>query len=134
MKFNVKGQVQFSTVLGGEGTASRTRINGVRTSGDVVFVAGSTTATDFATKGPIQAQNGGSADIFVCALNNRGTLLEFSTYLGGTGSESVLGLDLDASGSLYLVGGTESPNFPYTGNAAEQPVANFNGSSLLQVG
>lgn len=126
-KFNAGGQVQFSTVLGGATPSNaRTSITGVRTSGDVVFVSGSTNATDFATKGPIQAANGGGTDMFLSALNGTGTLLEFSTFLGGNGSDSSFGLALDEASNLYMVGSSGSTNFPYSANAAEPPGSGFN--------
>lgn len=126
-KFNAAGQVLFSTVLGGATPSNaRTSIAGVRTSGDVVFVAGSTGATDFVTKGPLQAQNAGSDDIFICAFNSAGNVLEFSTYLGGNGSDGVYQLALDAASNLYMIGSTTSTNFPFSANAAEPPGSSFN--------
>ena len=126
-KFNAAGQVVFSTVLGGTTPSNgQTQITGVRTSGDVVFISGWTDTTDFATKGPIQAASGGGRDMFVCALNGTGNLLEFSTFLGGNGADSSYGLALDEASNLYMVGSSSSTNFPYSANAAEPAGSGFN--------
>ena len=126
-KFNASGQIQFSTVLGGTTPSNaRTRLVGVRSTGDVIFVTGSTNATDYAVKGAIQATNGGGTDMIISALNATGNLLEFSTYLGGTDFDSAGTLALDEASNLYFVGGSGSPNFPYSQNAAEPPISGFN--------
>jgi hypothetical protein len=126
-KFSFTGQVIFSTILGGTTPSNaRTSISGVRTSGDVVFVAGSTGVSDFATKGAVQSANGGGTDMFACVLNATGTTLEFSTFLGGTGSDDVAALALDAASNLYILGGSSSPNFPYSASAAEPAVSGNN--------
>lgn len=126
-KFSPAGQVIFSTILGGATPSNAiTSISGVRTSGDVVFVAGSTGASDFATKGAFQSASGGGSDMFACVLNATGTTLEFSTFLGGSGGDGVAALALDTASNLYILGGSSSPNFPYSANAAEPAVSGNN--------
>jgi RHS repeat-associated protein len=39
-------------------------------------------------------------------------VLSYSTYLGGSGSETARGVTVDASGNVYVVGATGSVNFP----------------------
>ena len=39
-------------------------------------------------------------------------VLSYSTYLGGNGDEQVAGIVVDAAGSAYIVGSTDSPDFP----------------------
>ena len=48
----------------------------------------------------------------------------FSTLLGGSGSEGVNALALDAAANIYLAGGTSSPDFPMTPTAFD---STFNG-------
>jgi hypothetical protein len=67
--------------------------------------------------------------------------LTYSTYLGGTGGDSAMGVAVDSSGDAYVAGVTASINFPFTGSAYEQTyqgdgdvfVAEFNpqGSGLI---
>ena len=53
-----------------------------------------------------------SQDAFVSKLNASGSELLFSTYLGGTGVETGNGIAVDGSGNIYVVGNTNSSNFP----------------------
>ncbi len=39
-------------------------------------------------------------------------VLSYSTYLGGSGGERVYSIEVDASGSAYVTGYTDSPDFP----------------------
>ncbi len=49
----------------------------------------------------------------------------FATYLGGTGTDSALGIAVDTAGNLYVTGRTSSTNFPV--KSAYQPT--FSGGS-----
>ncbi len=49
---------------------------------------------------------------YVTKLNATGTALLFSTFLGGSGSDTIGTLATDASGNIYLGGATTSPDFP----------------------
>src|SRR6185436_18418413 len=54
----------------------------------------------------------GTDDVFVFKLNPAGTALEYSTYVGGTGSDEATRIAVDASGNAYVTGYTSSLNFP----------------------
>ncbi len=73
-----------------------------------VYVAGSTTDTNFPTQNPEQANPGGQKDVFVSKINAAGTALVFSNYLGGGGSDVAYGLALDSSNNVYITGYTNS--------------------------
>ncbi len=47
--------------------------------------------------------------------------LEFSTYLGGTGLDSGLGIAVDSSGNAYITGSTLSSDFPVVGGVDSTP-------------
>lgn len=91
-------------------------------SGGRAYVTGITTSDQFpATPGAYQeAFAGGIGDGFVVKVNAGGSALLFATYLGGTAYESANDIALDAGGNAYVVGSTESQDFP-TRNAY-QPV------------
>ena len=70
-------------------------------------------------------QNGGagSQDAFVTKLNPAGSALVYSTYLGGGGNDEGMAVAVDASGSAYVSGITNSSNFPTQNGyqASDQP-------------
>jgi hypothetical protein len=51
-------------------------------------------------------------DAFVATLSADGSRLEFSTYLGGSASESATSIAVDSSGHVYVTGDTFSTDFP----------------------
>jgi hypothetical protein len=113
-KLNAAGSaLVYSTYLGG----SRNEFGGgiaVDAAGNA-FVTGSTSSTNFpTTPGAFQTANGGGADAFVAKLNAAGSALVYSTYLGGSGTDSPEGIAVDAAGNAYVTGITRSTNFPTT--------------------
>jgi len=84
------------------------------------YVAGFTSGQDFPTGPwpctkftcPFQSANAGEDDAFVTKLNVRGDDLVYSTYLGGSKNEKADGIALDDSGNVYVVGETDSADFP----------------------
>ncbi|MBI3421978.1 MAG: SBBP repeat-containing protein [Acidobacteria bacterium] len=54
-------------------------------------------------------------------LNEAGSALSFSTYLGGSGDDEARALAIDAAGMLYLTGATNSTDFPTTKSARSAP-------------
>ncbi len=103
----------YSTYLGGTGSDFGNGI-AVDTSNSA-YVAGYTTSTDFPMSTAYQGTLAGSVDAFVTKLNSAGSALTYSTYLGGTDSDSGYGIAVDASGNAYVVGQTYSNNFPTLG-------------------
>ena len=93
-KFNSSGSLSYSTYLGGNNSDTGFGI-AVDNSGNA-YVTGSTTSTNFPTANPIQATNSGSfGDVFVTKLNSQGSALVYSTYLGGSGSDTGRGIAID---------------------------------------
>src|SRR4051812_19991134 len=62
---------------------------------------------------------------FVSKVNPTGTALLYSTYLGGSGCDSGLGIVVDSSGRAYVTGWTQSSDFPVTADAF-QPASHGN--------
>lgn len=111
MKLNPGGNaVVYATWLGGSGADVANRIV-VDAVGSVV-VTGNTSSPDFPLKDALQTTRNGLSDAFVARLNAAGSALLYSTYLGGSGSETGNGVALDASGNLYVMGSTDSLDFP----------------------
>ena len=111
-KFSATGSAVYSTYLGGSGFECGAFGLDVDASGNA-YAAGCTLSTDFPTVDPIQASNaGGGGDVYVTKLNPSGSALVYSTYLGGTGFDGALEVAVDSSGNAYVVGETDSTDFP----------------------
>ena len=113
-KINAAGStLVYSTYLGGSGTDYG---SGIAADGSGnAYVTGFTTSIDFPTADPIQASNGGggfSSDAFVTEINAAGTVLVYSTYLGGSGGDAGNGIAVDGLGNTYVTGSTRSFDFP----------------------
>jgi len=102
----------YSTYLGGSGFDRSTSI-AIDASGNA-YVAGYTSSSNFpTTKGALQTTYGrGWADAFVAKLNPQGSSLVYATFLGGSDADYARGIALDASGSAYVTGDTQSADFP----------------------
>jgi hypothetical protein len=79
-----------------------------------VFVAGSTESANFPIANALQPKSGGATDAFVAEISADGTTIRFATYLGGSGLDVATGIALDAGGSVYVTGFTNSSDFPVT--------------------
>lgn len=109
-KFNAAGSgVVYSTYFGGQADDGGYGV-GVDSAGNA-YVAGVAISANFPLKSAAQAQSGGTDEAFVLKLDPAGALV-YSTYLGGSGKETAFGLAADANGNAYVIGRTESTNFP----------------------
>ncbi|SFI23351.1 conserved repeat domain-containing protein [Nocardioides psychrotolerans] len=102
--------LDYSTYLGGSGTdhAYGIAVDPVGTA----YVTGYTSSSNFPTQAPFQAARAGAFNAFVTKINDKGSGLVYSTYLGGSGSDVAYGVAVDASGAAYVTGHTTSTNFP----------------------
>jgi Beta-propeller repeat len=112
-KINAAGSALiYSTFLGGSGPDDGSGI-AVDSAGNA-YVTGGTNSTDFPTKNPFQAANGGGAvasNAFVAMINTAGSALVYSTYLGGDGGAGGSSIAVDSAGNAYVTGSAEA-NFP----------------------
>ncbi len=112
-KLNAAGTaLAYSTYLGGTGFNFVAAV-AVDAAGSA-YVTGPTSSPDFPLRNPIQGMLGGSFDAFVTKLSPAGNSLVYSTYLGGSSTDFSVpdGVAIDAAGSVYVGGSTDSPNFP----------------------
>ena len=110
--------IVYSTLLGGATGDSWGQGIAMDSAGNM-YVAGYTSATDFPAVDAFQASLDttirGYANYtngFVTKINASGTALLYSTYIGGTGSDQLLGIAVDSAGSAWVTGWTQSANFP----------------------
>ena len=123
----------YSTYLGGRGDDVVAAI--LVDKADTVYLTGSTDSQDFPiTKNAVQARYGGFyslpftiannyGDAFVARLNQSGTALLYSSFLGGTSNDEGTGIALDPSGLVYVSGATDSADFRVTSNASQPKFA-----------
>jgi hypothetical protein len=129
-KLNTTGSaLVYSTYLGGGSTVPSSEGDfgfgiQVDASGNA-YVTGSSQSTSI----PITAnayqkankQTGASGDAFLTELNEAGSGVIYSSYLGGSGTngkgDAASAVALDAAGNAYITGSTYSQDFPVTSGA-----------------
>ncbi|HET6854163.1 MAG TPA: SBBP repeat-containing protein, partial [Pyrinomonadaceae bacterium] len=99
----------YSTYLGGDSSDSCSAI--AVDAGGSAYVTGTTSSPNFPIVAPFQPALNGT-DAFVTKLSPSGSSLIFSTFLGGFFSDLGLGLALDQFQNTYVVGMTNSSDFP----------------------
>ena len=118
----------YSTFLGGSGSDQGEAI--VLDAAGAAYVAGLTNSVDFpATPAAFDPSfNGGEWDAFIAKLDPTGSELAYATYVGGSGDDAgfyhAMGVAVDATGSAFLTGSTNSSDFPITPGAFDPT---FNG-------
>jgi PKD repeat protein len=103
----------WGTYLGGSGGDRLTAL-ALDAAGNVV-VGGFSNSADAPVPGGYDTALKGGVDAYVAKLSADGHQLLWGTYLGGSGSESVYALALDAAASVVAGGYTESADFPVPG-------------------
>ncbi|MFO0478910.1 MAG: SBBP repeat-containing protein, partial [Bacteroidota bacterium] len=114
-KFSPTGALLWSTYYGG-GSFENLNSLSIDVSGNV-FITGSVSGAGFPTFNPFNGAyfqgtyGGGLLDIFIVKFSNIGVRL-WATYYGGSSTDSPRDIHCDNMGNLFLVGRTDSPNFP----------------------
>lgn len=142
-------ELAFSTFTGSTsdnwGMTACPDINGNLIAAGIVFGGGYPTTSgaydgSYSTSGGI----GSTVDIGLTKFSEAGNNLIYSTYIGGSGSETPHSIIVNQQNELYIMGATSSTNFPVSSNAYQQthnggPTSmtidgiNFNGGSDLFV-
>jgi uncharacterized protein (TIGR03437 family) len=133
VKLSPTGQIIYSTYLGGSKDDVGVGI-AIDAQGDA-YVGGATLSSNFPTMNPFQSSYHGAGgdqyslggDGFIAELNPAGSALVFSSYIGGSKDDRVLGIALDSSANIYLSGQTLSSDFPTAGTQAQSGYAGDNG-------
>jgi hypothetical protein len=120
LKLNSNGSsLIYSTFIGGNENDAGRGI-AVDSEGNA-FVVGSTRSLNFpVTNGANDTTYNGQTDITISKLNSNGSILIYSTFLGGSQPDLAEGICIDSNGSAYITGFTESTDFPITANAIDK--------------
>jgi hypothetical protein len=118
-KLNASGSaLAYSTFLGGASGdfGGDIAVDG----GGRAYVTGGTGSADYpTTPGAFDTSfnRSGNSDAFVTKLNASGSALEYSSFLGGVGSDQGFGIAVDGRSRAYVTGITQSANYPTTRGA-----------------
>ena len=120
-KFSDGGELLWASYLGGGGLENPRRM--LTGDDDEVILLGDTQSEDFpVTDDAVQpSYGGGDADGFLTVLSSGGALV-YSTFLGGSSSDSLGDLVLDQYGNMVIVGSTESADFPVSSDAYQPEI------------
>jgi len=106
-------KVDFSTYIGGE---DYDMCAGMKVNADgEMYLTGYSFSYNFPTKNAYQGDNAGSGDMVIVKLSADGNELLYSTYLGGTGTDTGKALSLNYNDEAFVVGNTTSTDFPTLG-------------------
>lgn len=122
--------LSFSTFTGSTsdnwGMTATPDINGKLIAGGAVFGGGYPTGSTQGVGVYDATFNGGDTDLGITKFNLNGSNIEFSTYIGGGGSETPHSCIVNGSNQIYIMGATSSIGFPITPGAFQQ---NHNGGT-----
>ena len=109
-KLNTIGNdLVYSTYIGGSETEN---CRSITVEDGYAYIAGWTYSEDYPTTNPYdETFNGGISDSFVTQLTLDGQLLVFSTFLGGSQSDSARDIAVENS-TIYVGGTTTSSDYP----------------------
>lgn len=125
----------FSTYFGGSGDEHATS---VAVDGSFnIYIAGSTNSPNLPAVATFQTALAGPQNVYVAKisppLGSIVAALDYVTYLGGNGTDTPVGIEVDGRGDAFVAGTTSSTNFPTTATNAYQPVAKSGSTGTTHV-
>lgn len=128
-KFTSTGNLMWSTYCGGTNSEDVHALH-VDNQNNII-ITGETYSNDFpVSSGAYQVNNNGNLDIFLTKYDALGSRV-FSTYFGGFNREDASGLTSDNLNNIYMVGYSESNDFPMIGSGIYQSVKDFDKDAFI---
>ena len=128
--------VWYSTYLGGGDLDLGSAIAVDRFTGDA-FITGFTQSSDFPTTvGAFRTHSTGGGDGFVTKLGPNGRNLGYSTYLGPSFPSAIAiddGIAVDPAPAAFVVGSTDSPDYPTTSGAYQASLRGTSGGFMTRL-
>lgn len=113
------GELEYSSLFGGNSSEIPEMV--LSNSRGWIVIAGTTRSTNLPTSDSSwQRTHSGVLDCFVAVFDSTASNLIGCTYLGGSGIENLWGAAIDEEDNIYIIGLTDSPDFPVTANAFQK--------------
>jgi hypothetical protein len=109
--------IEYSTLFGGSELDTGTAI--AVNSSNIIWIVGNTQSTDLPNTGGFQSTLIGTQNMFVAAFDpsqSAGATHKYSIYIGGTHWDEAFGIALAPDGTVWMAGGTYSPDIWIQGN------------------
>jgi hypothetical protein len=126
--------LEYAGFVGGSGFDTAAGL-AVDTTGSAVVVGGTdSTETTFPDGDGIGAldsfdpSSNGAGDVWAVKVGPEGTGLGYAGFIGGSSLDSAGGVAVDANGSAYVVGGTQSSQSTFPDGDGLGPLASFDGT------
>ncbi len=130
MKFNADlSQLLAATYIGGSGNEGGSTVNSLAKmsvafdANNNIYFAGDSSSTDFPLPTfpytPYQETVDANGSMFIAKLSADFTEILGATHIGGSIVDLLYGIDIASNGNVYVVGFTNSTDYPYTAGAFE---------------
>ena len=115
--FDSEGGLIFSTFFGG--SDSENVFGMCLGDNDLIYIVGGTASPDLLVDETIQSGFHPPTDGFILVMDKSGNRI-FSTYLGGNSTDTIRDIDVDSTGTMYIVGSSDSLDLPVTIDARDK--------------
>jgi hypothetical protein len=110
-KLSEDGQsLLYSSYIGGSGNDYGVGV--AVDSAGALYMTGYTDSDDYPLMNAHDSTFGGLEDCIISKFNITTSALDYSTYLGGSGDDSGLGIAINSMGDIIIAGNTDSEDFP----------------------